>query len=38
VKKSSARIETAGEYFELHWYEHSGIGKVEVKQVRVKGS
>jgi hypothetical protein len=34
-KKSSPRIEIDGEYFELHWYEHPGIGKVELKQVRV---
>jgi hypothetical protein len=38
VKKSSPRIEIAGEYFEFHWYEHPGIGKVEVKQVRVNQS
>jgi hypothetical protein len=36
VKKSSARIEIAGEYYELHWYEHPGIGRVEVKQLRLK--
>jgi len=35
VKKSSPRIEIGGEYFELHWYEHPGVGRVEVKQVRV---
>ncbi|MEP6708265.1 MAG: hypothetical protein ABJC05_12135 [Pyrinomonadaceae bacterium] len=38
VKKSSSRIEIADEYFELHWYEHPGIGRFEVKQVRVKRS
>lgn len=27
-----------GEYFELHWYEHAGLGKFEVKQVRVNRS
>lgn len=32
VKKSSPRFETAGEYFEYHWYEHPGIGKVEIKR------
>lgn len=38
VKKSSARIEIDGEYYELHWYEHAGIGRVEVKQLRLKRS
>jgi hypothetical protein len=36
VKKSSPRIEIDGEYFEIHWYEHAGIGKVEMKEIRVK--
>ena len=35
VKKSTARIEISGEGFEFHWYEHPGIGRFEVKQVRV---
>lgn len=35
VKKSSPRFEIEGEYFELHWYEHPGVGRVEVKRVRV---
>ena len=35
VKKSSSRFEIAGEYFEYHWYEHPGIGKVEVKRKQV---
>lgn len=35
VKKSSPRFEIAGEYFEYHWYEHPGIGKVEVKRKQV---
>lgn len=35
VKKSSPRIEIDGEYFELHWYEHPGIGRVELKEVSV---
>ncbi len=35
VKKSSSRIDIAGEYFELYWYEHPGIGRFEVKPVRV---
>jgi len=38
VKKSSSRIEVAGEHFEFHWYEHPGIGRFEVKQVRVNRS
>jgi len=38
VKKSSLPIEIASEYFELHWYEHPGIGRIEVKQVRVNRS
>lgn len=28
-------MEIAGEYFELHWYEHPGIGRFELKEVRV---
>ena len=35
VKKSSPRFEMAGEHFEYHWYEHPGIGKVEVKRKQV---
>lgn len=35
VKKSSPRFEMAGEYFEYHWYEHPGIGKVEMKRKQV---
>jgi len=38
VKKSSPRLEIAGEYFEFHWYEHPGLGRFEVKQVRVNRS
>ena len=33
-EQSSVRVE--GEYFEIHWYEHSGLGRFEEKQVRVK--
>jgi hypothetical protein len=36
VKKSSPRIEIAGQDFELHWYEHPGIGRFEVRQLAVK--
>ena len=35
AKKSSPRFEVAGEQFELHWYEHPGIGRVEVRRKRV---
>jgi len=28
-------MEIAGEYFEFHWYEHPGIGRIEVKRVKV---
>lgn len=35
LKKSSPRFEVAGEHFEYHWYEHAGIGKVEMKRKRV---
>jgi hypothetical protein len=36
VKKSSPQFEIAGERFEYHWYEHLGIGRFEVKQIRLK--
>ena len=35
VKKSSPHFEVAGEQFEYHWYEHPGIGRVEVKRKQV---
>lgn len=35
VKKSGPCFEIAGEHFEYHWYEHPGIGKVELKRKRV---
>jgi len=35
VKKSSPRFEVAGQYYEYHWYEHPGIGRVEVKRKQV---
>jgi len=38
VKKNSPQIEIAGEYFEFHWYEHTGLGRFEMKQVRVNRS
>lgn len=38
VKKSSPRMEVEGEYFEIHWYEHPGLGRLEQRQVRVNRS
>ena len=38
VKKSSPQFEVAGKFIEYHWYEHSGIGRFEVKEVRIKQS
>ena len=35
VKKSSPQFESEGDYFEYHWYEHPGIGKVEIKRKRL---
>ena len=35
VKKSSLRFEMAGDYFEYHWYEYPGIGRVELKRKQV---
>jgi hypothetical protein len=32
VKKSSPRLEDDEGAFELHWYEHPGIGQVELKR------
>ena len=32
VKKSSPPFEIAGQHFEYHWYEHPGIGRVELKR------
>lgn len=34
-KKSSRRFEVAGDVYEYHWYEHPGIGRVELKQKQV---
>jgi len=31
VKKSSPRFEIGKELYEYHWYEHSGIGRVELR-------
>jgi len=35
VKKSSAPFEIGAQQFEYHWYEHPGIGKVELKRKQV---
>ena len=35
VKKSSPRFELGRHSYEYHWYEHSGIGRVELKRKRV---
>ena len=35
VKKSGPQIEIDGKIIEYHWYEHSGIGKVEVREVQI---
>ena len=36
VKKSSLQFEVGGDYFEYHWYEHPGIGRFEVKEIKLK--
>jgi hypothetical protein len=35
VKKSSPRLEDGEGSYELHWYEHAGIGRVELKRKQV---
>jgi len=35
VKKSSPRFEDDDGSYELHWYEHPGIGRVELKRKQV---
>jgi hypothetical protein len=35
VKKSSPGFEIGGRQYEYHWYEHPGIGRVEVKRKQV---
>jgi len=35
VKKSSPRFELGQHHYEYHWYEHPGIGRVELKRKRV---
>ncbi|HEX4955713.1 MAG TPA: hypothetical protein VF017_20190 [Thermoanaerobaculia bacterium] len=38
VKKSSPVCEDAEGIFEFHWYECSGIGRVELKKKRLEDS
>lgn len=38
TKKSSPRFEIAGHLYEYHWYEHPGIGRVELKRKQVDTS
>lgn len=35
VKKSSPRFERGGNQYEYHWYEHPGIGRIEMKRKQV---
>jgi hypothetical protein len=35
VKKRSPRLEDSEGPYELHWYEHPGIGRVELKRKQV---
>ncbi|MBN2885721.1 MAG: hypothetical protein JXM75_03315 [Chromatiaceae bacterium] len=35
VKKSSPVFEMDGEHYELHWYEHHGLGRFEIKLKKV---
>jgi hypothetical protein len=35
LKKSSPQIEVSGKYIEYHWYEHPGIGRFEINEVRI---
>ena len=36
VKKSTPQFRIGDDLFEYHWYEHPGIGRVEIKRKRVK--
>jgi len=38
VKKSSPSFEEGDFRYEYHWYEHPGIGRVELKQKQVSDS
>jgi hypothetical protein len=35
VKKSGPRFEVDGSFYEYHWYECVGVGRVELKQKQV---
>jgi len=35
VKKSSPHFEIGGHQYEYHWYEHPGIGRVELQRKQV---
>jgi hypothetical protein len=35
VKKSSARFDMDVQQYEYHWYEHPGIGRIELKLMQV---
>jgi hypothetical protein len=35
VKKSSPPLEDDEGFYELHWYEHPGLGRVELKRKQV---
>lgn len=36
AKKSSPRFQVGNDEYEYHWYEHPGIGRVELKRKRVR--
>ena len=35
TKKSSPQVEDSDGLYELHWYEHPDIGRVELKEKRI---
>jgi hypothetical protein len=35
TKRSSPPVDAAGRWVEYHWYEHPGIGRFELKEVRL---
>lgn len=35
LKKSSPSFEVNGVIYEFHWYEHHGIGRVEIRQKEI---
>jgi len=35
LKKSSPSFEINGDQYEYHWYEHTGIGRFEIKLKKV---